>query len=159
MSAAETVTDLPTVASLSSCEATGTGIMNARQQEGMAKKDNVRSNEEPIPVHPSSFIVHPLFLDWAERLVVVALYGWLVTQIVQPCVASGHVHVGNLALLLSEGLVVFFILIRRGTTEVSRRPVEWLMAMGATVLALLARPAGDGWSLCLLPAVVGAPLC
>lgn len=83
-------------------------------------------------------------LDVVDRLFVLGLYGWLVWRILAAYFDSGNV--ANLVLLSSEGLVVLFILIRRQTSQVSRHPGEWLLAMAATCAPLLVRPS-PGWPL------------
>jgi protein-S-isoprenylcysteine O-methyltransferase Ste14 len=86
--------------------------------------------------------------DLIERVLVVALYGPL-------CFNLGGAAQGgswpDLLLLLSEGTVVLFILIRRRTSDVSIRPGDWLVAVSGTALPLLARAGGDG--------PVGAAIC
>jgi protein-S-isoprenylcysteine O-methyltransferase Ste14 len=93
------------------------------------------------------------FLDWMERLVLLAFYTWLVVRLLTSYWANSGI--ANLLLLPSEGLVVFFILIRRRPTAVSRRWGEWLLAMAASCTPLLA--AAEGEPLWLSPAV-GATL-
>ncbi|HZT80428.1 MAG TPA: isoprenylcysteine carboxylmethyltransferase family protein [Gemmataceae bacterium] len=80
-------------------------------------------------------------IDAAERLLVLALYFWLAGRLLYHWWFQGQV--GNLLLLPSEGLVVLFMLIRRRANEVSRRPGEWLLALGATCAPMLVQP-GDG---------------
>jgi protein-S-isoprenylcysteine O-methyltransferase Ste14 len=93
------------------------------------------------------------FLDWIERLVLLAFYSWLVVRLLTSYWANGGL--ASLLLLPSEGLVVFFVLIRRQPTAVSRRWGEWLLAMTASCAPLLAAAETDaGW---LSPAV-GATL-
>lgn len=43
-------------------------------------------------------------------------------------------------ILISEGAVVLFILIRRPTDRISLRPADWLYAMAGTALPLLVAP-------------------
>jgi protein-S-isoprenylcysteine O-methyltransferase Ste14 len=92
-------------------------------------------------------------LDWAERLLVLGLYGWLVARLLGKYLADGGVV--NLLLLPSEGMVVLFLLVRRppltlpspsheggegkvrGLTAISRRPAEWLLALAATISPML----------------------
>lgn len=80
-----------------------------------------------------------LVLDWVERLLVAGIYGFLVARIVmalKPQEGLASLLVG-LPLLLSEGLVVVFVLLRRPAIETSRRPLDWLLASGATCAPLL----------------------
>src|ERR1051325_5334610 len=53
------------------------------------------------------------YFDWLERACVSGVYGWLVARIVDAYLETGNA--ANFVLLASEGLVVFFILIRRTT--------------------------------------------
>lgn len=91
-----------------------------------------------------------LALDWTERGIVLMLYGFLVVRMV--AAAAAHGSWANLVLLPSEGLVVVFILVRRGTRDVSLRPGHWALALAATAAPLLVRPGGEP----ILPPVVGA---
>src|SRR5438477_11604405 len=91
------------------------------------------------------------FLDVAERLLALALYGWLIARVMTVYLASGGV--GNLIVLVSEGLVVIFILIRRSAQDVSQRPTDWLLALVATSTPLLVQPVADH---VLLPPAIGA---
>lgn len=92
-----------------------------------------------------------LLLDWLERLIVLGLYSWFVARIIGHFWETGNL--GNVPLLLSEGLVVLFILIRRRAREISRRPVEWLIALLATISVFLVTP---GSAFQLIPMEVGA---
>jgi len=92
-------------------------------------------------------------LDAFERLLVLSFFGWLVWRIVQHYLSEGGL--AKLALLPSEGLVVFFILIRRGPTVISRRWADWLLALGATCSVMMATP-GNGDP--ILPVAVGVVL-
>lgn len=74
-------------------------------------------------------------LDWAERLLVLALYGWLVARLLANYLSDGGVV--NLLLLPSEGMVVVFLLVRRPAAAMSRRPSDWLLALAATVSPML----------------------
>jgi len=90
-------------------------------------------------------------LDVAERSVVLVLYGWLVLNILLHYAAQGGLV--NLLLLPSEGLVVVFLLLRHRTTEISRSPAEWAIAMAATCAPLMVTP-GIGHA--LLPPAIAA---
>lgn len=89
-------------------------------------------------------------LDHIERWALLALYAWLVVRILLAYASDGRA--ANLLLLPSEGLLLVFMLIRRGTTTVSRCPGEWLLAILATLLPLLVSPGGASP---LVPATVG----
>lgn len=80
-------------------------------------------------------------LDAGERLIVLALYAWLIARLATGYHA-GTGGLGNLILMVSEGLVVFFFLIRRRATDISHRPWEWFLSVGATSAPLLVAPGG-----------------
>ena len=94
-----------------------------------------------------------VLLDWAERAVVLTFYGWLVVRILTVYTTKGSA--GDLILLPSEGLVVLLILIRRTTTDVSKRPADWMLAFSATTAPLLVHPSMK-WT--LLPPAVGVSI-
>ena len=79
------------------------------------------------------------WLDWSERFLVLALYAWLVARLLGAYVTKGSLV--DLMLLPSEGLVVFLMLIRRRPRDISPRPGDWILALGATTAPLLANPA------------------
>jgi protein-S-isoprenylcysteine O-methyltransferase Ste14 len=60
----------------------------------------------------------------------------------------------NAAVLLSEALVVVFILLRRPTEDISTRPQDWLFALLGTALPMMVRPGGHA----LILPVVGVAL-
>jgi protein-S-isoprenylcysteine O-methyltransferase Ste14 len=96
--------------------------------------------DPPIPAQGCGR-AEAFWLDWGERLLLLALFSLLVRRFIG---AEGTgAYVANLLLLLSEGLVVFFILIRRRHREVSRRPAEWLLALGATCFSQFVSPGGE----------------
>jgi protein-S-isoprenylcysteine O-methyltransferase Ste14 len=81
-------------------------------------------------------------LDGGERLLVLALYAWLVRRMILGFMSSGQAI--DLLVLPSEGIVVVFLLLRRGAREISKRPGDWLLATLATCAPLLIAPADAG---------------
>ena len=81
-----------------------------------------------------------LLLDATERVLVLGLYGWLFCRMLPGVFAEGRF--GDLLLLIGEGLVVAFFLVRRRTTEISQSPWEWFIAAAGTCSALLVQPGG-----------------
>jgi protein-S-isoprenylcysteine O-methyltransferase Ste14 len=81
-----------------------------------------------------------ILLDAAERVSVLALYACLVARM--PGGLFGSHGLGDLLLLIGEGLVVVFFLIRRHTTDISLSPSEWLLAATATWAPLVVVPGG-----------------
>jgi protein-S-isoprenylcysteine O-methyltransferase Ste14 len=76
----------------------------------------------------------PVLLDLVERLTILALYLWLVARIVAS-MSEGAGALNGL-ILISEGSIVFFVLIRRTTLDVSRDPADWFFALAATCAPL-----------------------
>jgi protein-S-isoprenylcysteine O-methyltransferase Ste14 len=79
-----------------------------------------------------------MLLDAVERLTIAALYVWLVVRLVRD-MGSGS-QLANGLLLISEGLVIVFLLTRKTTTEVSLIPSHWLLSIAATCGPLLVNP-------------------
>lgn len=82
--------------------------------------------------------IAPIALDLAERLAIAALYAWLVIRLANAPEGTSRLVSG--LLLVSEGLVIVFLLTRRSTAEVSRNPRDWALAMTATCGPLLVNP-------------------
>jgi protein-S-isoprenylcysteine O-methyltransferase Ste14 len=95
----------------------------------------------PAPAQPIALTGRTaLLLDTGERLFVVGLYIWMVGRMVASIMAAAWL--GNILLLLGEGLVVLFTAIRRRTTDISYSPFEWCLALAATSAPLMV-VAGD----------------
>jgi protein-S-isoprenylcysteine O-methyltransferase Ste14 len=105
------------------------------------------SNSSNVTASPAASWIGAA-LDVAERALVLVLYGGLLYRVVLAYLTGGGP--ANLIVLVSEGLVVFFVLIRRRATEVSERPSDWVIALIATTAPLLVRPASQSL---LLPPV------
>lgn len=92
-------------------------------------------------------------LDWIER-VAIALVFAVVAFTRHETLLDPDTRVWFILFLISEGLVVFFILIRRVTDDVTLRVQDWMLAVSASFLPLLAEAGGDP----LVPVGVGALL-
>jgi len=79
-----------------------------------------------------------LGLDIAERVFVIGLFARLALAVFGS-VGGGSSPV-NLLVLLSEGLVVVLVMLRRPATEISLKPLDLLLAFGATAGPLLVQP-------------------
>lgn len=77
-------------------------------------------------------------LDWGERVLLICLYVLLVHRL-WPSLASTPV---NILLIVSETIVVGFVVCRRRTSEVTKRPADWLLALGGTLPPLFFRAGG-----------------
>lgn len=79
-------------------------------------------------------------LDRLEQGATLALFVWLCLRLWPQNWAS--VQGLSALLLVSEGLVVALLLIRRPTENISRRPRDWAIAAGGTFLAMAVGPGG-----------------
>ena len=75
----------------------------------------------------------PRFADAVERTVVLVFYGWLVARIV----LKGEIGFGWIQ-IVAEGMVFVFTMFRRPARTISRRPFDWVLALGATASPMLA---------------------
>jgi protein-S-isoprenylcysteine O-methyltransferase Ste14 len=98
-----------------------------------------------------STVVRVSAYDLAELAIVLTVYLGLVARILEQTWTNGGVT--NLLLLPSEGLVVFLLLVRRRTLEISRRWQEWLLALSATLAPMLVEPIAG---MALAPAYLAA---
>jgi protein-S-isoprenylcysteine O-methyltransferase Ste14 len=89
-----------------------------------------------------------LALDIGEKAFVMALFAAMALRMFS-AVNRGASWL-NLLQLSAEGLVVVLIMLRKPASVVSMRPVDWLLAVGATAGPLLIRP-GDA-------ATIGPPI-
>jgi protein-S-isoprenylcysteine O-methyltransferase Ste14 len=78
-------------------------------------------------------------LDIAERLFVVGLFLRLAFQVFGS--VAGGANPVNLLLLVSEGIVVVLVMLRRPANEISLKPLDWFLAFAATAGPLLVQPA------------------
>jgi protein-S-isoprenylcysteine O-methyltransferase Ste14 len=93
---------------------------------------------DAIAVEPSARRFWDRVLDLGERVFCVVLFSALVARLA-PGLGSQPV---NGLMLVSEGLVVLFVVIRRRSIVVTHRPVDWIAALGGTVAPLLVHSGG-----------------
>ena len=83
-------------------------------------------------------------LDAFERAAILLLFGSFLQALVVSigtAIRFGQtVVVGDVMLLITETMMVFMVLFRRGAKNLSLRPGDWALAFSATCLSLLARP-------------------
>ncbi len=80
-----------------------------------------------------------LAMDLGERTVSVLFFANLAATFLPKLTAAPV----NGLLLLSEGLVTLFMVLRRFTQDVSTRPLDWLAALAGTAAPMLVHPAGS----------------
>lgn len=81
-----------------------------------------------------------VFHDLCERIIVFGLFGWLIYRLRQA--APDLAWRDNYLLIISEGLVVFFMLIRRRPERFTGTAGAWFMSFSASILPFLVMPAG-----------------
>ncbi len=82
--------------------------------------------------------VHPIVLRVADRLdqiILVGLFVWFCTRVMP----NGFPPAGwyQAMLVISEAIIVFFVLARRPTDKISLNPLDWTVALGGTMAPLL----------------------
>ena len=82
-----------------------------------------------------SGVLNAKVMDRVEQLVVALLYALLFWRLLPDSLDS--VHRFGLMILVSEGTVLAFVLLRRGTTDITLRPADWAVAFGGTLPPLL----------------------
>jgi len=80
-----------------------------------------------------------LAADIGEKAFILGLFALMATRVVQS-IGSGGTWL-NLLQLSAEGLVVVLVLLRKPATELSLKPRDWALAIGATAAPLLVKPA------------------
>ncbi len=100
----------------------------------MAATSESRQPDAPARPGPLFWVV----LDYAERVLLVCLYGLLVARTAP---SLGHQPVNSL-LLVGESLVVGFVIFRRPSQDVTRRPLDWILALAGTLPSLFLRSGG-----------------
>lgn len=94
------------------------------------------SCDRPIRRHVASSLVARL-IDFAERATVVVAF------LIYVAVNYDPDHWLNFAIAFTDIVMVWYVLIRKPATSVSPDPVDWMMALGGSLLAMLARPGGE----------------
>jgi protein-S-isoprenylcysteine O-methyltransferase Ste14 len=89
-------------------------------------------------------------LDVGERLALLVLFIRMIIRTYAAVLENGHWF--NWLLILSEGLGLLFIFIRKPAGEISDNPSDWTIAFFATAGPLLVHPAGFAP---LVPAPIG----
>ncbi|MEJ1160096.1 methyltransferase family protein [Prosthecomicrobium sp. N25] len=77
-------------------------------------------------------------LDALEKIAASVLLLFLAARLAGPVIGQGDIASG--LFLVSETIVVIFILARRPTDHLSTRPFDWLVGFGGTLMPLLAVP-------------------
>lgn len=85
---------------------------------------------------------HGYLLDYGERILGFLLYGHLFFRIV---VANAEaISSADAVLLASEGMVLFFLLVRRRSRQTTGDPLDWFVAFTGTLAPLAVRPEAGG---------------
>ncbi|WP_375450108.1 methyltransferase family protein [uncultured Devosia sp.] len=87
-------------------------------------------------------------LDFGERIVLAALFGYMVWTFVLAWLNGGSIT--TTILLVSEGAALVFVLLRRFTNDMSFHPADWGLALVGSAAPLLVQPTGANGSAALL---------
>jgi protein-S-isoprenylcysteine O-methyltransferase Ste14 len=83
-------------------------------------------------------LARPAALDLVEKVAISCLLGVLAARMIPAAISSGDIL--PILLVVSETLVVVFILLRRSTQNISLSWRDWLLGFAGTVAPLLAAP-------------------
>jgi protein-S-isoprenylcysteine O-methyltransferase Ste14 len=86
--------------------------------------------------HATPSFAERIDLDLVEKGLVASFMALLALRLVPQAIATMSAPI--MLLLLSESVVVLFILLRRPTREISRRPADWALGLAGTLLPLTA---------------------
>lgn len=81
-------------------------------------------------------------LDWIEKLLVAAFGGFYAVAYLRAFVTQHNPM--DLLQVITEGTMVAFVLLRRPTEDVSRKPQDWILAWAGTLSRLSTRPVANG---------------
>ncbi len=82
--------------------------------------------------------------DLTPRLIVLAERASVVIAFLCYAVANyDPAHWLNFVIAATDVVTVWYVLMRRPATSISPDPADWIMALGGTLLAMLARPGGE----------------
>ncbi len=76
--------------------------------------------------------------DFIERTAILILYAFFLSRMLSAFLSTWNP--GNLLMLITESMLVGFILCRKSANNLSLRWSDWILAFGATSLPLLAKP-------------------
>ncbi len=94
----------------------------------------IRSTDQATPGRGSDLV--PALIDIAERTTVVVAFICYAVMNFDPQ------RWVNLLVVATDAVTVWYVLTRRPATSVSPAPMDWIMALGGTLVAMLARPGG-----------------
>jgi len=89
------------------------------------------------------FSSHRREVDILEQIVVLMFYSWFVVRLWPDSFSEAKPY--NLAILISESMIIFFLLIRRQTENISTSFHDWLIAFSGTFLPLTISKGGEPW--------------
>lgn len=83
--------------------------------------------------------IDPLVADRVEQGLAVLFYLWFCYRFIN-AIAAGASDPRVYAVLVVDGIVLVFMLLRRPTTDISLKPMDWLWALAATLAPLMLVP-------------------
>jgi protein-S-isoprenylcysteine O-methyltransferase Ste14 len=88
------------------------------------------------------------FIDLGERLFILLFFASLVVRVGR----SLDLRPYNILVLIAEGLVAFFFVVRRDASVVTVRPFDWVIALAGSIIGMFVAAGGDP----LVPPEVGS---
>jgi protein-S-isoprenylcysteine O-methyltransferase Ste14 len=89
-------------------------------------------------------------IDFAERLFVAILFAIFMTRIFHTIALRPY----NMLAVISEGLGVYFIVVRRPAAAITMRPLDWFVALMGTAFPMFVFAGGEP----LVPPIIGSAI-
>jgi protein-S-isoprenylcysteine O-methyltransferase Ste14 len=112
--------------------------MKAPRTRARRPSDRGRSGSQLRPEPKRESSPRARFLDQFERILLVIFYAWLLERFIPAFLETRLVD--HLLFLISEGMAVCFLLLRRPAQRMGTSFTQWAVAAGATLSVLLVSP-------------------
>ena len=77
-------------------------------------------------------------LDLCERIIIATIYGSFAWRMLQDY--SGRADISTVLIVISEALPFLFVILRAPSATLSQRPIDWAVAITATIAPLIVQP-------------------
>lgn len=81
-------------------------------------------------------------LDLCERVIIATIYGSFAWRMLQDYL--GHADISTVLIVLSEALPFVFVILRAPSASLSQRPIDWAVAITATIAPLVVQADASG---------------
>ena len=104
----------------------------------MSALESTTPVETPPPFFQRFIPSKAVVLDITERVLILMIYGQFAIRILSFSFAT--LNIGSFLLIMSEAIPLFFVLFRRFSSQISRDPFDWSVAIVGSALPLMVVP-------------------